>query len=220
VDGVVIGRKTYGNTMKYMSMAISSNFGNVFSILTASWWLPFEPMGSTQLIVQNLLYDVSQMAIPWDNMDEEFLAVPHKWSIVKLLTFMFALGPWSSIFDVMTFSYLYFYNGIQTNGDRVCLFQTVWFTVGIITQTSIVHVIRTPKVPFIRSRPSIYMVLSTLAVIGFSLCLPYLPRLNRWLHLVAIPAKMYIFISIMVAAYWVVVQIVKMVFLVICEHWY
>ena len=156
VDGVIIGRCTYGNTLKYIVMAVSSNFGNVFSIMVASSWLKFLPMMPIHVLVQNLLYDLSQMAIPWDHMDPEFLAIPHRWSMKSVLRFMVWMGPWSSVFDILTFLYMYFYYGIQKETDDVTLFQTTWFTVGLLTQTLIVHMIRTPirtlKIPFIQSR--------------------------------------------------------------------
>lgn len=139
--------------MKYIKITLSSNFGNVFSILIASAFLPFLPMLSMQLLVQNLIYDVAQLAIPWDNVDREEIEKPVTWNMKNLLNFTFLIGPVSSIFDILTFILLYFgfhYNTIASQGT----FQSGWFIVGLITQTLALHILRTKKYPLSRVVPA------------------------------------------------------------------
>lgn len=131
--GVREGRKTYGNTIKYIKMAVSSNFGNVFSVLVASAWLKFLPILPVHIVVQNLLYDLSQIAIPWDHMDEEFLTKPHTWSVKSILRFMACIGPVSSIFDITTFLFMFYFYHIQRPSDNVTQFQTAWFVESLLT---------------------------------------------------------------------------------------
>ncbi len=152
IDGVVHGRRTFGNIVKYIKMATSSNFGNVFSLLGASAFLPFLPMLPLQLLVQNLLYDVSQASIPWDNMDEDFLESPKKWDAASIKRFMIHIGPISSIFDYVLFGVMFFV--FKANSpEHQSLFQTGWFVEGLLSQTLIVHMIRTRKIPFIQIIP-------------------------------------------------------------------
>lgn len=130
--------------MKYIKMTVSSNFGNVFSVLVASAFLPFLPMLSIQLLVQNLIYDVAQLTIPWDRMDEEDLMKPAKWNTGNLMKFTLSIGPISSIFDILTFLLMYFVFHANTVGNQA-LFHSGWFVIGLITQTVVVHIIRTKK---------------------------------------------------------------------------
>ena len=164
--GVRIGRVNQGNSIKYIKIVASSNFGNVFSILIASAWLPFTPMSSLQLLVQNLLYDVSQIAIPWDRMDEEYLEEPKHWASMDLLRFIIVLGPTSSVIDTATFYTGWFYYRVQTSDDpaSVSLFQTHWFPQGRLTQTLIVHLLRTAKIPVIQSRAAPCLVFAMCAM--------------------------------------------------------
>ncbi|MDE2367312.1 MAG: magnesium-translocating P-type ATPase, partial [Betaproteobacteria bacterium] len=152
-EGVLEGRKTFANMLKYIKMTASSNFGNVLSVLTASVFLPFLPMLPLQLLVQNLLYDISQIAIPFDNVDEELLSRPQRWNPGEIGRFMIFFGPISSIFDITTFCVMWFIFSANTVAEQT-LFQSGWFVVGLLTQTLIVHMIRTPKIPFIQSRPA------------------------------------------------------------------
>ncbi|MDE2196151.1 MAG: magnesium-translocating P-type ATPase, partial [Gammaproteobacteria bacterium] len=150
-EGVIEGRKVFGNIIKYIKMGASSNFGNMFSVLGASLFLPFLPMAPIQILVNNLLYDFSQIAIPTDNVDVEYLQKPRQWDLRNIGWYMVVIGPLSSVFDYITFGVMiYFFNGWHNS----TLFQTGWFVESILTQTLIVHVIRTAKVPFIQSRPS------------------------------------------------------------------
>ncbi|MGB7479062.1 MAG: magnesium-translocating P-type ATPase, partial [Burkholderiaceae bacterium] len=150
-EGVLEGRRTFSNMLKYIKMTASSNFGNVFSVLVASAFLPFLPMLPLQLLVQNLLYDVSQIAIPFDRVDDELLRAPQRWEPGEIGRFMVFFGPLSSLFDFATFVLMWFVFGATTPAQQ-SLFQSGWFVVGLLTQTLIVHMIRTPKLPFIQSR--------------------------------------------------------------------
>ena len=157
-DGVLRGREVYGNIVKYIKMTASSNFGNVFSVLIASAVLPFLPMLPVQLLIQNLLYDFSQLSLPWDRMDPEFLTKPRKWDASGIARFMAYIGPISSVFDVTTFAVLWFVMGASTVAHQG-LFQSGWFIEGLLSQTLIVHMIRTKKVPFIQSTAALPVLL-------------------------------------------------------------
>jgi Mg2+-importing ATPase len=172
-EGVVEGRRTFGNIVKYIKMACSGNFGNMFSILAASVFLPFLPMLPIQILTQNLLYDFSQIAIPLDRMDEEYLRKPQKWNAKGIARFMYHLGPVSSLFDILAFLTLYFvfrYNGTDFSQSY---FQTGWFIMGLLSQTLIVHLIRSAKVPFIESRAALPLLVSTIGVSLAGLAIPY-----------------------------------------------
>ncbi|CAG8539823.1 3290_t:CDS:2, partial [Dentiscutata erythropus] len=194
--GVIRGRLTYGNTIKYIKMAISSNFGNVFSVLVASVWLPFLPMAPIQLILQNLLYDISQISIPWDRMDPDFLVHPKRWSTKGIFWFMAFVGPWSSIFDILTFTFMWFYFQCNDANDayKVTLFQSAWFVEGLLTQTLIVHVIRTPKIPLLQSRAALPVVLSTLAIMAIGIALPFSP-INGYLSMTPLPPIYFLYVA-------------------------
>jgi Mg2+-importing ATPase len=172
--GVIEGRKVFGNILKYIRMGASSNFGNVFSILGASLLFPFLPLAPLQILAQNLLYDLSQTAIPFDQVDAEDLAQPRKWDIGGISKFMLYMGPVSSLFDYATFAVLFFALGAKTPQQQG-LFQAGWFVEGLVSQTLIVHVIRTRKIPFIQSRAAWPLILSTALVTGLGIWLPYSP---------------------------------------------
>src|SRR5699024_9583841 len=159
-EGVLEGRRTFVNMLKYIKMAASSNFGNVFSVLVASAFIPFLPMLPLHILVQNLLYDISQIAIPFDNVDEELLAKPLHWQPGDIGRFMVFFGPISSIFDIITFAIMWFVFNANTI-EAQTLFQSGWFVVGLLTQTLIVHMIRTPKIPFIQSHAATPLLVST-----------------------------------------------------------
>ena len=171
-EGVIEGRKVFGNIIKYIKMGASSNFGNVFSMLGASCLLPFLPMMPVQMLTQNLLYDFSQAAIPLDRVDEEYLKKPRKWEIGDIRKFMFFLGPVSSLFDYATFAVMWFY--FKANHVAVqSLFQSGWFVEGLLSQTLIVHMIRTRQIPFIQSRASGALLLTTALVMAAGVYLPF-----------------------------------------------
>jgi Mg2+-importing ATPase len=167
-QGVAEGRRTFANILKYIKMNASSNFGNVFSVLVASAFLPFLPMLPLQLLVQNLLYDISQTAIPFDNVDPELVQYPQRWRPDDIGRFMLVFGPVSSVFDICTFALMWFVFGATTEA-RAPLFQAGWFIEGLATQTLIVHMIRTQKLPFIQSRPALPLLLMTIAIVGFGM---------------------------------------------------
>jgi Mg2+-importing ATPase len=171
-DGVMEGRRVFANITKYIKMGSSSNFGNMFSVLGASMFLPFLPMAPLQVLTNNLLYDFSQTTIPTDNVDEEYLKVPRKWEIGTILRFMLYVGPISSIFDYATFfTMIYVFKAWTDPG----LFQTGWFVESVLTQTLIIHVIRTGRIPFLQSRASTPLIISSLLISAVAVALPYSP---------------------------------------------
>lgn len=227
VDGIRIGRKTYGNTIKYIAMAVSSNFGNVFSVLVASCFLPYEPMQSLQLLTQNLLYDFSQISIPWDSIDEEFMLVPHKWRMHSILRFMLWMGPWSSVFDIATFLFMYYYYDIQKSEEEdpegVKLFQTTWFTVGLLTQTLIVHMIRTARIPIIQSRASWPVTICTIFIMCVGLAFPYIPFINEKMEFyptLYTKPEVYYFLVGVLAAYCIAANVAKFIYVKLFKEWF
>ncbi|MDE1548493.1 magnesium-translocating P-type ATPase [Jeotgalibaca caeni] len=216
-DGVLEGRNVFGNMMKYIKMTVSSNFGNVLSVLIASAFLPFLPMLSIQLLVQNLIYDIAQLTIPWDRMDEEDLMKPTKWGTSDLLKFTLVVGPISSIFDILTFLLMWFVFQANTVQDAA-LFHSGWFVIGLITQTLIVHVIRTKKVPFIQSRASFAVTLSTFVVVIAAILVPG-SHFGTYIDLVALPSRYWIWASIIIVGYIITTQIVKMIYVNINKKW-
>ncbi|KAG6032795.1 hypothetical protein E4U41_007125 [Claviceps citrina] len=221
VTCVTTGRLTHGNTIKYIKMVASSNFGNVFSVLAASAWLPFTPMTGMQLLAQNLLYDFSQIAIPWDRVDPEYLKTPKSWKTWDLLRFVIVFGPTSSVIDLLTFVLGYFYYGVKTTDSEhdVQLFQTHWFLQGLLTQTLIVHLLRTAKLPFVQSRAAKPLALSTAFVMLLGFALPWIPPFQPGLNFVN-PAPSYIgFLVAELVLYCIEVQIVKMIYIKIFKTW-
>ncbi|QDX94226.1 magnesium-translocating P-type ATPase [Brevibacillus laterosporus] len=170
--GVIEGRRTFGNIIKYIKMTASSNFGNVFSVLGSSAFLPFLPMLPIHLLIQNLFYDISMLSIPWDNMDKKFLQTPRKWDAKSVGRFMIFIGPISSIFDYATYFVMYYVFAANTIADQ-SLFQSGWFIEGLLSQTLIVHMIRTEKIPFIQSRASLPVLLLTSVIIIAGIYIPF-----------------------------------------------
>jgi P-type Mg2+ transporter len=208
--GVMEGRKVFGNVVKYIRMGASSNFGNMFSVIGASAWLPFLPMAPVQVLTNNLLYDFSQTAIPTDAVDEEYLARPRRWEIGNIGRFMVAIGPISSLFDYATYATLYFLFGARTPA-QAALFQTGWFVESIISQTLIIHVIRTSRLAFIESRASTPLMLTSLAVCAVGALLPYSPFAGA-LGFVPLPALYWPILALMVLAYLALTHIMKVWF--------
>jgi Mg2+-importing ATPase len=169
-EGVTEGRKVFANINKYIKMGASSNFGNMFSVLGASIFLPFLPMAPIQVLTNNLLYDFSQTTIPTDNVDEEYLAQPRKWDVSNIFKFMIFIGPISSIFDYATFGLMLYVFHAWNNPS---LFQTGWFVESLLTQTLIIHIIRTTKLPFIESHASLALIATTLIISLIGIALPY-----------------------------------------------
>lgn len=202
-------------------MVASSNFGNVFSILIASAWLPFDPMTSLQILIQNLLYDISQIAIPWDRMDAEYLAIPQRWDVKDLLRFIIILGPTSSTIDMCTFSLNWFYFGIRTadNTEGVKIFHTHWFLEGLLTQTLIVHLLRTAKIPVFQSRAAKILVFSTVTIMVVGLVIPYIPGVANALSLVRPRTEFLGFLAAELVLYCLEVQLVKMAYIKVFGRW-
>lgn len=173
-NGVLEGRKTFGNITKYIKMTASSNFGNMFSVMAASAFLPFLPMLPIHLLIQNLLYDLSQTAIPFDRMDADYLRKPRKWDASDLSRFMIFIGPISSIFDIVTYLVMWYVFGCQSV-EHQTLFQSGWFIEGLLSQTLIVHMIRTRKIPFIQSCASWQVTGLTLLIMAIGILIPFSP---------------------------------------------
>ncbi len=205
--GVLEGRTVFGNIMKYIKMTASSNFGNVLSILVASAFLPFLPMMSLQLLLQNLLYDISQISLPWDNMDEEFLKIPRKWEATGIERFMVFLGSTSSLFDIATFLVLWYVFGANSIAHQ-SLFQSGWFVEGLISQTLIVHMLRTQKIPFVQSHAATPVLLLTATIMLVGISIPF-TLVGHHIGLQPLPLPYFAFLLIILLSYCTVTQIVK-----------
>jgi Mg2+-importing ATPase len=206
-EGVLLGRQTYGNTIKYIKMAASSNFGNVFSVLVASVWLPFLPMLAIHLLIQNLLYDISQIGIPFDRMDEDYLEKPRQWQINDLGRFMVCIGPISSIFDITTFCVMYFVFAANTP-EMQSLFQSGWFVEGLLSQTLIIHMIRTAKVPFIQSIAAPPLLALTVCIMAIGIAVPYSP-FGEIVGMVPLPLAYFPWLVATLICYCLLTQLVK-----------
>ncbi len=206
-DGIREGRKTFSNTIKYILMSTSSNFGNMASAATASFFLPFLPMTPVQILLTNTLYDVSQLSLPTDNVDHESLVKPKHWNIEFLKSYMLFFGPLSSIYDFLTFSVLIF-----VFHARGALFQTGWFIESLATEILVVFVIRTAKTPFYKSRPSMWLTLASLGIVGIGTLLPFTP-FAKALGFVQPPPLFFIILIILTATYLLLVEKIKSVFL-------
>ena len=229
-EGIIEGRKTYANMIKYIKMTASSNFGNMFSVLAASALLPFLPMESLQLIFLNLIYDLSCTAIPWDNVDEEFISVPRKWDASSVGSFMMWIGPTSSVFDWMTYIFMYFvfcplfvsrgvlYNDLASHfagadlvrmqTAYVAMFQTGWFIESMWSQTLVILMIRTPKLPFIQSHASAPLTLMTFTGIGVLTIIPF-TTFGRMLGFVALPTAYFAYLIPCILLYMVLATSLK-----------
>ena len=206
-EGVLEGRRTFANMLKYIKMTASSNFGNVFSVLVASAFIPFLPMLPMHLLVQNLLYDISQIAIPFDNVDDELLKKPQRWQPGDVGRFMVFFGPISSIFDITTYAMMWFVFSANTPAEQT-LFQSGWFIVGLLTQTLIVHMIRTPKIPFIQSRAATPLLVMTAVIMAIGIFLPMGP-LAHYFKLQALPPLYFVFLPMILLAYMGLTQAMK-----------
>lgn len=204
-DGVVEGRKVFGNITKYIKMGASSNFGNMFSVLGASIFLPFLPMTSSQILVNNLLYDISQTAIPLDNVDKEYIEKPRKWQIKDIGRFMLFIGPISSIFDYTTYFIMLFIFHAWKNPS---LFQTGWFVESLVTQTMIVHVIRSRKMPFFQTWASLPLIATTFSIVAIGIFLTFSPFANLF-SFVRLPLLYWPLLALMLLSYIILTQLVK-----------
>lgn len=209
VDGVMEGRKTFGNLMKYIKLAVSFNFGEVLSVVIASVFLPFFPITPIQLLVQSLLYDCGQLSIPLDNVDKEYLKKPKKWNLQSIQRFMLYMGPTSSIFDLLVFGILWL--GFKLRENDVALFQTIWFSYGIVSNLVGLHVIRTAKIPLVQSHASKYVYISSLILSIVALIVPF-TVIGKFIGLVALPFKYIILIIVVPLLYCFVALGVKKVY--------
>jgi P-type Mg2+ transporter len=205
--GVVEGRKVFANILKYIRMGASSNFGNMFSVLGASAFLPFLPMAPIQVLTNNLLYDFSQVPIPNDAVDDEQVARPRPWNIAEIKRFILFIGPISSIFDYTTF-FVMLWVFHCWDPARAPLFQTGWFVESLMTQTLIIHVIRTNKIPFIQSRASRALTLTTLSIMALGIWLPYSPIASS-LGFTHLPAMYWPILMLTLLAYMGLTQLTK-----------
>ncbi|WP_270852770.1 magnesium-translocating P-type ATPase [Clostridium tertium] len=223
-DGVVEGRKIYANIIKYIKMTASSNFGNMFSVLVASIFLPFLPMLPIQLLILNLIYDISCITIPWDNVDEEYLKLPRKWDASSISKFMFWIGPTSSVLDIATYILMYFFicplvfggqyhtlNEVQQLGF-MGLFHAGWFVESLWSQTLVIHMIRTPDIPFIQSRASWQLTTLTTLGIAVGTIIPY-TAFGKALDMVAMPAIYFPCLIVIIILYMILATTLKKVFI-------
>ena len=224
-EGVVEGRKIYANIIKYVKMTASSNFGNMFSVLAASAFLPFLPMLPIQFLALNLIYDTSCITIPWDNVDQDYLKKPRKWDPSSIARFMLCIGPTSSVFDITTYVLLFTYlcpllvggeyallaPGSEAMALFVALFHSGWFVESLWTQTLVIHMIRTPKVPFLQSHASWQVAILTTMGIAIGTAIPYTP-LGAALGMTALPTVYFYWLLPTILCYMILVTIVKKLF--------
>jgi len=206
-EGIIEGRKVFGNIIKYIKMSASSNFGNMFSVLGASAFLPFLPMAPVQILVNNLLYDFSQTSVATDSVDEEYLSKPRKWEIANISRYILTIGPISSIFDYLTFGLMWFIFD-YTTPERASLFQTAWFVESLLSQTLIVHVLRTGKIPFLQSKPSLPLLITTIVICIIGAYLPY-SALAPALQMTPLPSIFWVYLTIILVVYLGLTQMVK-----------
>jgi P-type Mg2+ transporter len=209
-EGVLEGRITFGNIIKYIKMTASSNFGNVLSMLIASVFLPFVPLLPLQILVLNLLYDISQLSIPFDRMDDEYLRKPRKWDAGDIGRFMVWVGPASSVFDMTTFLLLWYVFGANSPTHQ-SLFQSGWFIESLLTQTLVVHMIRTRKIPFLQSSAAAPVLGLTTAIIVIGMLLPY-TAVGAKIGMMEMPPVYFAWLALTVVAYCALTQLVKVVY--------
>ncbi|MCX7833967.1 MAG: magnesium-translocating P-type ATPase [Ignavibacteria bacterium] len=216
-EGVLEGRKMFGNIIKYIKMTASSNFGNVFSVLGASAFLPFLPMMPVHLLTQNLLYDLSQTMIPFDNVDKEFIQKPKKWDAKGIGRFMLFIGPISSLFDYITYLTMWFIFEANTL-EKQALFQSGWFIEGLLSQTLIVHMIRTQKIPFIQSMAALPLILTTIIIISIGIAIPF-TSFGATIGLVPLPSLYFLYLTLILLSYCLLTQFIKLWFIKKFNYW-
>jgi len=206
-EGVIEGRRTFGNIIKYIKMAASGNFGNMISVIAASVFLPFLPMLPVQILTQNLLCDFSQMGIPFDSVDAEYVKKPRRWDTRSIQSFMTFLGPVSSVFDLLCYAVMWWAMGANTVALSP-LFQCGWFVFGTVSQVLVIHMIRTAKIPFLKSRPSLPLFLTTFLVAAVALVTGF-TGLAVGLDMQRLPLAFLPWLLAILAGYLVCVQLVK-----------
>ncbi len=217
-EGVVEGRSTFANMSKYLKMSVSGNFGNMFSVLIASIFLPFLPMLPIHILVQNLLNDFAQLGMPFDHVESHYIEKPKKWDLGGIKGFMVSFGLLSTVLDVLCFLVLWFIFGYN-NPDMAGYFQCGWFMFGVISQTMVIHTIRTPKLPFINDRASIQLTLSTLAVIAVTLIIGF-TGVSSLFSLPAMPVSYMLWLAILMVVYMIFAQIMKVIYIKRHKDWY
>ena len=215
-DGVIEGRKTFGNLQKYIKMAVSFNFGEVLSVLIASILLPFFPITPIQLLVQSLIYDLGQLSIPYDNVDREYLDKPRVWNMKSIKRFMLWMGPASSVFDLMVFSILWFGFGLRL--PDAALFQSIWFSYGVVSNLIGLHVIRTAKTPFIESHSSKAVYATSIGLSIVAILIPF-TFIGKYIGLVPIPLKYFSIILLVPVLYCLLASIVKRQYIKKYKEW-
>ncbi|WP_334136759.1 magnesium-translocating P-type ATPase [Muricomes intestini] len=209
-EGVIEGRRTFGNIMKYIKMAASGNFGNMISVIAASIFLPFLPMLPVQILTQNLLCDFAQMGIPFDSVDKEYMKKPRKWETHSIKSFMSYMGPLSSVFDILCFAVMWWVIGANTM-DKSPLFQCGWFVFGTVSQVLVIYMIRTAKIPFLQSKPSAPLFLSTLVITAAALITGF-TDFSIGLDMYRLPPRFVVWLAIILAGYLLCVQLVKKIY--------
>ncbi|KVD96801.1 magnesium-translocating P-type ATPase [Burkholderia ubonensis] len=224
-EGVIKGRETFGNILKYLNMTASSNFGNVFSVLVASAFLPWEPMLATQLLVLNLVYDTSQMLLPWDRMDPEFLKKPRKWEAGNIKRFMLWVGPTSSVFDITTYLLMWTVFGagalyhLHGGASGQIVMNSGWFIESLVSQTLVVHLLRTQKIPFLQSTAALPVLLSTVTAIAIGCWLPFSPFADA-LGFMHLPGSYWLWLAATMVGYILLAQTVKTIYVRRYKQWF
>ncbi|WP_080415439.1 magnesium-translocating P-type ATPase [Burkholderia ubonensis] len=224
-EGVIKGRETFGNILKYLNMTASSNFGNVFSVLVASAFLPWEPMLATQLLVLNLVYDTSQMLLPWDRMDPEFLKKPRKWEAGNIKRFMLWVGPTSSVFDITTYLLMWTVFGagalyhLHGGASGQVVMNSGWFIESLVSQTLVVHLLRTQKIPFLQSTAALPVLLSTVTAIAIGCWLPFSPFADA-LGFMHLPGSYWLWLAATTVGYILLAQAVKTIYVRRYKQWF
>ncbi|MGL4450588.1 MAG: magnesium-translocating P-type ATPase [Sarcina sp.] len=222
-NAIIEGRKTFGNIIKYIKMTASSNFGNMFSVLIASAFLPFLPMMASQILILNLIYDISCISIPWDNVDEEYINKPRQWNADTIGTFMKFIGPVSSIFDILTYIIMFFAicplivgssfaNANENKELFIAIFNTGWFIESLWTQTLVIQMIRTQKIPFLQSKASKPVIISTILAIGVGTLIPF-TAIGRSLNMTSLPFIYFLVLIIIIILYIVLITIAKKIYI-------
>ncbi|KAJ0984648.1 hypothetical protein J5N97_003004 [Dioscorea zingiberensis] len=217
VSGVELGRLTYGNTMKYIKMSLVANVGSIISLLIATIFLQFEPLSPGQLLIQNFLYNLGQIAIPWDKMEEKYMKAPQHWSSKELPLFMVWNGLVCSMFDIITFLFLWFYYGAHTLPESA-FFHSAWFVEGLIMQVLIIHLIRTERIPFVQDMASSPVILSTILVSAVGILIPY-TVVGRVMGMTELPLSYFGFLVVLFLGYFFIGQVAKKVYIMIFKQW-
>jgi Mg2+-importing ATPase len=216
-EGVINGRKTFTNVLKYIKMATSGNFGNMISVIIASIFLPFLPLLPIHILIQNLLCDFAQIGMPFDNVDEKYLEHPKKWDTKGIKHFMFAFGSISSVLDILCFLVLWFVFKFNCT-EKATMFQTGWFAFGIISQTWIIHMIRTHKIPFTQSKASKQLFISTFSIVAITILITF-TEFATIFDLSKLPVEYLGWIVILLIIYSLVIQIYKKIYIKVNKEW-